>query len=84
MKETCLGGWGFVIRDHLGNAIAVGTGQAKHLLNGRQVEALVCLKGLEHAASLGMEYVVLETDAITVAEAIHVPGYDRSLVSPIF
>lgn len=74
MKETCLGGQGFVIRDHLGSTIAASAGQAKHLLNARQAEALACLKGLEHAASLGMEYVVLETDAILVAEAIRVPG----------
>jgi hypothetical protein len=50
LPGTCKGGWGFVIRDHLGHVAAAGVGSAEFLLNARHAEALACLKVLEQAA----------------------------------
>jgi len=36
------------------------------------------LKGLELAASLGMQRIIVETDAAVVAKAMEDPGFDRS------
>ncbi|RCV32624.1 hypothetical protein SETIT_7G017800v2 [Setaria italica] len=53
-------GWGFIVRDHYGNIIAAGAGLANLLLSAQPAEAVACMKGLEHAAELGMRRVILE------------------------
>lgn len=45
---------------------------------------MACLKGIEHAASLGIQHIILETDALSVVSAIGDPGSDRSSLSTMF
>ena len=40
-------GWGFVIRNHLGNAVAAGSGSADFLMSAQHAEAIACMKGLD-------------------------------------
>ena len=80
----CKGGWGFLIRDHLGYVAAAGYGPANFLLNAQHAEALACLKALEQAASLGLQRVILESDAINVVNALGGSYFDRSFLSTMF
>jgi ribonuclease HI len=43
-----------------------------------QAEAFACLKGVELAARLGMQYVILETDAANMVKGLTGFSYDRS------
>ena len=76
-------GWGFVIRDHTGMAIAAGAGFANFLMSAQHAEAVACLKGMECAAGLRMRRIILETDAAFVAKALSAPGVDRSILGTL-
>ena len=80
----CKGSWGFVIRDHLGYVAAAGYSPVNFLLNAQHAEALACLKALEQAASLGLQRVILESDAINVVNALGGSYFDRSFLSTMF
>nr|CAB3467188.1 unnamed protein product [Digitaria exilis] len=48
-----------------------GSGLEGYLINAQQhSENVACLKGIEHAAILGTQQIILETDAMSVANAI--------------
>lgn len=47
-------------------------------LTAQHVEATACLKGLEQATALGMDCVILETDATPAAKALLDLSMDRS------
>jgi hypothetical protein len=76
------GRWGCIIRDHKGEFIAarVGAGALHQLSNALHGEALACLNGLQLASSLGMQSVILETDAQILAFALTSSTYDRSFL----
>lgn len=61
-----------------------GAGSAKNLMNAQHAVALACLKGLEHASTMGMQRVILETDASDVANAISRDYLDRSVLNTLF
>ena len=84
LSEYNKGGWGFVIRDHEGQFVAAGAGSEEHLMSAEHSETIACLKGLELAASLGMQRIIVETDAAVVAKAMEDPGFDRSPLGAIF
>jgi len=46
-------------------------------LSAQHAEAIACLEGLEQAAALGMDRIISETDAGTVAKALSDPSTDR-------
>jgi ribonuclease HI len=72
-------GWGFIIRNHAGMVVAAGAGSANFLMSAQHAEATACLKGLEHAALLGMRRVILETDASAIAKALNDNCFERSV-----
>lgn len=75
---------GFVIRNHLGNAVAAGSGSADLLMSAQHAEAIACMKGLEFAATLGMRRVIVETNATIIAKMLSDTTYDRPVLgSPI-
>jgi hypothetical protein len=69
MVQSGEGGWGFVIRDHLGAVHKAGAGREYFLQNAFHAEVLGCLEGLKAAASMGIARVVLETNALTMKNA---------------
>jgi ribonuclease HI len=83
-SKTCKGGWGFIIRNHLGQVVVAAAGSADHLMNAQHAEAMACLKGLEQAAVMGLQHVILETDASVVANGIGGNCIDRSVLSTLF
>ncbi|WVZ57425.1 hypothetical protein U9M48_007811 [Paspalum notatum var. saurae] len=77
-------GWGFVIRDHTGHVVAAGAGLEEHLLNAQHSEAVSYLKGLEYAGSRGIQRIIVETDAASVALAMGDSDSDRSPLCTLF
>lgn len=63
---------------------AAGAGASESLLDAQHAEALACLKALEQAASLGMQRVILEIDAINVVNALGSSSFDRSCLGLLF
>jgi hypothetical protein len=47
-----------------------GWGRVNHLLNAFQAETIVCLQGGQAAINLGIGRFILETDALTVKQAV--------------
>jgi ribonuclease HI len=84
LTNTGQDGWRFVIRDHTGYAVAAGAGAAEPLINARHAEAVACIKGLEHASMLGLECIILETDAEVVVNAIKDLTFDKSPLGVLF
>jgi ribonuclease HI len=70
VKETRKGGWGCVIMDHQSVFVAGSAGNLGHVSSTLQAEAAACMKGLELAAQLGLQYVILETDAANLVQGL--------------
>ncbi|XP_066354445.1 uncharacterized protein [Miscanthus floridulus] len=84
LPETSQGGWGFIIRDHFGQVMAAGAGATDFLMNAQHAETVACMKAIEQAAALGMDRIVVETDAIDVAIALQDTTFDRSVLGTMF
>ena len=52
-EVTSTGGWGFVIRNDLGDLIAAGSGSLEHLSNALHAEALAMLYAVNAASRIG-------------------------------
>ena len=75
------GGWGFVLRGDDGEVISAGYGKLKNVLDPHHAEIIACLQAVQRAAELGIQNLVLETDATMVVQAISMSELDRSSVS---
>jgi hypothetical protein len=53
-------------------------------MNAQHAETVACLIGIEYAESLGIERIIVETDATTVVDAINNPNSDRSPLTMMF
>jgi hypothetical protein len=58
------GGWGFVIKNEDGEALAAGAGHIVSVATPLQAEALACWKALLFAADRGMMMVEMESDCV--------------------
>jgi ribonuclease HI len=84
LPETNQGGWGLIIRDHFGQMMAAGAGATDFLMNAQHAETVACMKAIEQAAALGMERIVVETDAVNVAIALQDTTFDRSILGTMY
>ena len=75
------GGWSFVIREWDGGVISAGYGKLDNVGEAFHAEIISCLQGIQRAADLGMQRMILETDASMVAQAMKSTDYDRSSAS---
>ena len=75
------GGWSFVIREWDGGVISAGYGKLENVGEAFHAEIISCLQGIQRAADLGMQRMILETDASMVAQATKSTDYDRSSAS---
>ena len=64
--------------------VAAGAGSESFMLNAQQAEAMAFLKGVEHAARLGMQRIIVETDAVNVVSALNGIYFDRSFLGTMF
>ena len=78
------GGWGFIIRNSLGQFLEGGVGNISRVTCPLQAEALAALYALQHAAQLGMTNVILETDASMLGCALKSTDLDRSPLGALF
>jgi hypothetical protein len=78
------GGWGFIIRNSLGQFLEGGVGNISRVTCPLQAEALAALYALQHAAQLGMTNVILETDASMLGCALKSMDLDRSPFGALF
>jgi ribonuclease HI len=72
------GGWGYVIRNALGEVIMSAGGRVEHATNALQTEAIACLNALKAAGDLGAVKVKVESDALCLVQALNGNGYDRA------
>ncbi|OEL30035.1 hypothetical protein BAE44_0008947 [Dichanthelium oligosanthes] len=78
------GGWGFVVRDQQGEAVAAGAGNLQHIIDPAQAEAMACLQALYFASASGMNRVELETDASIMRTALLGSQLDKSSLGVLF
>jgi len=64
-----VGGWGFVVRGDDGAVISAGYGKLENVLDSHHAEIIACLQAVQRAAELGIQNLVLETDASIVVQA---------------
>jgi ribonuclease HI len=72
------GGWGFILRDHEGNVIGSGFGKLAKVLEPAHTEIIACLQAVQSAADLGIQNIILESDAAAVVNAVLSMEMDRS------
>lgn len=64
------GGWGFVVRDHLGDVRGSGAGSLHNVASAVQAEVAACAAALEAAACWGMTNVQVELDFQVLVKAL--------------
>ena len=74
--NTRTGGWSFVVRDTKGEVMMVGAGYIQHVASPLQAEMIAMLRGVQQAAWLGMQNIILETGASMLAYAFTSTGVD--------
>ena len=72
------GGWGFVIRDDQGTVMLAGSGKENYLQDAFHAELLGCLACLRDAMDMGLQNIVLETDASIVKTTLDSDEYRLS------
>jgi ribonuclease HI len=58
------GGWGFVITNEIGEAVAAVAGRIENVSNPLQAEAMACYQALTFVAEQGMVALEVETDCL--------------------
>ena len=69
-KKDGMGTCGFVVRDHLGEAILAGAANVKPVRDALSTEAMACLFALESVEAVGISRIELETDCSQLQDAI--------------
>jgi ribonuclease HI len=75
------GGWGFVFRDHEGSMLSSGYGWIEKVLEPAHAEIIACLQATQRAIELGIQKIILETDAAAIVKALMSNVLDRSSAS---
>uniref|UniRef100_M8BSG8 Uncharacterized protein n=1 Tax=Aegilops tauschii TaxID=37682 RepID=M8BSG8_AEGTA len=82
-RDTNSGGWGFVIRDEQGRAMAAGAGNLVHISDALHAEALALLYAIKMAAHMGCDKVLFETDSTQLWRAVNSNEYDLANLGAI-
>uniref|UniRef100_A0A453M720 RNase H type-1 domain-containing protein n=1 Tax=Aegilops tauschii subsp. strangulata TaxID=200361 RepID=A0A453M720_AEGTS len=67
-----------IIRDHDGDVVVAAAGRLAHAQDVLHTEAEECLQALYKAQELGINQVVVETDAMLLVQAIKTSNFDLS------
>ena len=78
--ERC-GGWGFVVRDSVGEVMGAGAGHLKHVADAFHAEAEACSKALQIAQYWGISCIQIETDSQLLIHALKNDGDDLGFCS---
>jgi hypothetical protein len=83
-ESSMSGGWGFVVRNDHGEAVAAGYGHLQGIDNAFHVETLALLNAVRITSTMGCSLVLLETDATNLKRAITSDEYDLSPLGVLF
>jgi ribonuclease HI len=84
LKDTGQAGWGFIIRDHDGEAILAGAGRSQQLPDAMAAEAMACIQALRAANQMGISHIQLETDSVNLKTALISDEFDRGVGGWLF
>jgi hypothetical protein len=71
------GGWGFVVRNSLGEVVGAAAGRLDHVNEALQAEAEACSRALSIVQKWGISHIVLESDSQILVRAINMDEDDR-------
>lgn len=60
----------FALRGDDGTVISAGYGRLEYVLDPHHAEIIACLQAVQRAAELGLQKLVLETDAAIVVQDV--------------
>lgn len=80
-QEHLTGGWGYVMRGPDGQFIGSGYGRLNNVMEASHAEVIAALQALQRASDMGMQNVILETDAAAVVDAVNSHQLDRGSAS---
>uniref|UniRef100_A0A8I7BG96 RNase H type-1 domain-containing protein n=1 Tax=Hordeum vulgare subsp. vulgare TaxID=112509 RepID=A0A8I7BG96_HORVV len=83
-KETLIGGWGYIIRDHEGDVVVAAAGWLDHVNDALQAEVEACIQAIHKAQELGIGNTVVETYALLLVLAIKTSSYDLAPNGALF
>lgn len=63
-------GWGFTVKNDLGETVLAGAGKLEFVHKALQFEAEAVLQGLQAASDLGMVNIQVETDGMNLVSAL--------------
>jgi hypothetical protein len=70
-----------VLHDHDGCILSSGYGRLENVLEPVHAEVIACLQATQMAVELGIQNIILETDAAAVVQALMATETDRSSAS---
>lgn len=76
-----MGAWGYLIRECDGGVISSGYGKLENIGEAFHAEIIACLQALQRASDLGIQRVILETDASMVVQVAKSAELERSSAS---
>jgi ribonuclease HI len=78
------GGWGFVIRNTNGDAMAAGAGSLPYSFDSLHYESASCREGIQWSSFWGMSKIRVETDSQTLVQAINSDAHDLFVNGHLF
>lgn len=82
-RDANSGGWGFIIRDDQGRAMAVGAGNLANISDALHAEALALLYAIKMSIQMGCDKVLFETDSTQLMRAVKSKDYDLANLGAI-
>ena len=76
---TNQGGWGFVVRNRVGDFLEGGCGNLRRVASSFQAEALAVLHSVVRVSQLGISRIILETDASDLVRGLTSTDLDQSV-----
>ena len=76
---TNQGGWGFVVRNRVGDFLEGGCGNLRRVASSFQAEALAVLHSVVRVLQLGISRIILETDASDLVRGLTSTDLDQSV-----
>jgi hypothetical protein len=76
ISNTLQGSWGFIIRDHEGEAILAGVGRLIAVSDALTAETVACQNALQVASDHSISRIQLEVDSSVLKQALLSPTMD--------
>jgi hypothetical protein len=76
IPELMEGSWGFIIRDHDGDAVLAGAGRILAAPDALTVEAIACQQALQAATDIGISRIQVEVDSVVLKHALQSHSMD--------